>query len=175
VSEPATRGNDRQPFRWLSAGELGRDKAIAFWSAGEPPQASAMPAFHGSGCRRPWALATGRPACGKQACTSLAFGRRRRSCFITFPQFTLAKSANTSPAKPIHRLRVENVLVTVWDGPRVTLQREYVFDRKVEYADSFRVEDCTNLKRAIDQFVLWAESPKDESATPQKATEPPAA
>lgn len=87
----------------------------------------------------------------------------------------MAKAKNTSSAKPIHRLRVENVLVTVWDGPRATLQREYVFDRKVEYADSFRVEDCTNLKRAIDQFVLWAEMPKDEEATPQEEAEPVAA
>lgn len=84
----------------------------------------------------------------------------------------MAKAKNKSSAKPIHRLRVENILVTVWDGPRVTIQREYVFDRKVGYADSFRVEDCTKLKRALDQFVIWAESPKDEVATPQKEAEP---
>jgi hypothetical protein len=81
----------------------------------------------------------------------------------------MAKSATTSPAKPIHRLRVENVLVTVWDGPRATLQREYVYQGKVGYADSFRVEDTINLKRALDQFVIWAESaPAVETAADEE-------
>lgn len=141
----------------------------------EPPQASAVPADRGNGCRRPGGLAN-RPVRIRQAgLHQLAVRPTRTILLYLLPPFTVAEAAKTSSAKPLHRLRVENVLVTVWDGPRVTLQREYVYDRKVGYADSFRVEDCTNLKRAIDQFVIWAESPKAETATPQKETEPAAA
>lgn len=90
----------------------------------------------------------------------------------------MAKAKSTSPAtpaptseakpanKPIHRLRSGNVLVTVWEGPRVTLQREYRFDNKIGYADSFRVEDTLDLKRALDQFVIWAETPQVAGTVP---------
>lgn len=77
----------------------------------------------------------------------------------------MAKANDKSSAKPLHRLKVENISVTVWEGPRVTIQREYVYDRQVGYADSFRVEDVPNLKRALDQFVIWSELPKDDDET----------
>ena len=77
----------------------------------------------------------------------------------------MAKANDKSPAKPVHRLKVDNISVTVWEGPRVTLQREDIYDRQIGYADSFRVVDVPNLKKALDQFVIWAERPKEDDKT----------
>ena len=84
----------------------------------------------------------------------------------------MAKAKNTSSApsanKPIHRIRSGNVHLSVWEGNRATLQRAYTYEGKAGYADSFRVEDLHDLRRAFDLFVIWAETPKNEAATPQE-------
>lgn len=81
----------------------------------------------------------------------------------------MAKAKNTASAsKPIHRIRSGNIHLSVWEGNRATLQRAYTYEGKAGYADSFRVEDLHDLRRAFDQFVIWAETPKDEAATPQE-------
>jgi hypothetical protein len=83
----------------------------------------------------------------------------------------MAKAKNTSSAasanKPIHRIQSGKIHLSVWEGNRATLQRAYTYEGKAGYADSFRVEDLHDLRRVFDQFVIWAETPKDE-ATPQK-------
>ena len=87
----------------------------------------------------------------------------------------MAQAKEKSPAKPVHRLKVDNIHLTVWEGPRVTLQREYVFRGQAGYADSLRIEDIPPLKKALDQFVLWSEGfldKKDEkkAAAPKAET-----
>ncbi len=81
----------------------------------------------------------------------------------------MAKAKNIESAKkPIHRIRSGHIHLSVWEGNRATLQRAYTYEGKAGYADSFRVEDLLDLRRAFDQFVLWAEMPRDEAATPQE-------
>jgi len=86
----------------------------------------------------------------------------------------MAQATEKSPAKPVHRLKVDNIHLTVWEGPRVTLQREYVFRGQAGYADSLRIEDIPSLKQALDQFVLWSEGFIDKAKDEKKAAEPEA-
>ncbi len=86
----------------------------------------------------------------------------------------MAQAKEKSPAKPIHRLKVDNIHLTVWEGPRVTLQREYTFRGKVGYADSLRIEDIPPLKKALDQYVLWSVGFLEKEQDDKKTAEPEA-
>jgi hypothetical protein len=85
----------------------------------------------------------------------------------------MAESANTSRVRPIHRITVGNISLSVFPGSKASLQRQYVYRGKASYANSIRAVDVIDAKRALDQFAIWdAEHPAE--ATPHNEAEPEA-
>ncbi len=86
----------------------------------------------------------------------------------------MAEAATTSKARPIHRITVGNISLSVFPGSKASLQRQYVYRGKASYANSIRAVDVIDAKRALDQFAIW-DSENPSEATPQKEAEPEAA
>jgi hypothetical protein len=122
----------------------------------------------------PVALATGRSACGQAGLQQLAVRPTRTILLYLLPPFTVAKAANTSTAKPIHRITVGNISLSIFPGSKASLQRQYVYKGLASYANSIRAVDVIDAKKALDQFAIW-DSEHPSEATPQKEAEPAAA
>ena len=74
----------------------------------------------------------------------------------------MAEAATTSPAKPLITLSEGNIRLSVFKGPRISLQRIYQYEGKTGYAHSFRIEDLPVVKQLLNQAVIQIETAKDE-------------
>ena len=88
----------------------------------------------------------------------------RQVLLLYFPPKTMASKAKaTSSAKPLHTFVEGNIHISVFDGPRITIQRSYQYQGKAGFAHSIRLEDAPIVKRLLDQVVIKLESPADEA------------
>lgn len=80
-----------------------------------------------------------------------------------------AKADATSSAKPVHRIRVNDVYISVFEGsdgtPRAPLQYRYrTPDGKTGFADSLRPHHWQDAITALERLVEWHRERPDATA-----------
>ena len=77
----------------------------------------------------------------------------------------MADATTTPPAKPIHRIEVHNVCISVFPDDRCTLQRRFTGkDGKTGYAKSLRPADWKPAREALQALEDWYASRKASEA-----------
>ncbi len=68
----------------------------------------------------------------------------------------MADATTTSPAKPIHRIEVHNVTVSIFPDFRATVRRRFTDkDGKTGFAQSLRPVDWKPAREALEALEDW--------------------
>lgn len=83
----------------------------------------------------------------------------------------MAKATNTPSAdkkpKVVHRLRLNELALSIGDGRNFSIQRTYVYNGKAGYSNWLRSKDLEDMKLLLDNYAKWCEEHPVESTADQ--------